>query len=92
MEKYTDWAVSERCKHQGMSWSPQGVLALAARQAARCNGELDDWRRDRVLPELGYRNRFARPLDRETGTNWPALGKFDELGSCRRLYRHLVRN
>ena len=41
MEKYNDWAVSARCKHQGMSWSPQGVLALAALEAARRNGELD---------------------------------------------------
>jgi len=37
--------------HQGMSWSPQGVLSLAALEAARRNGELDDWRRDRALPE-----------------------------------------
>ena len=51
VEKYNDWAVSARCKHQGMSWSPPGVLALAALEAARRNGELDDWRRDRALPE-----------------------------------------
>jgi Uncharacterised protein family (UPF0236) len=51
VEKYNDWAVSARCKHQGMSWSPQGVLALAALEAARRNGELDAWRRDRTLPE-----------------------------------------
>ena len=51
VEKYNDWAVSARCKHQGMSWSPQGVLALAALEAARRNGELDDWRRVRALPE-----------------------------------------
>jgi hypothetical protein len=51
VEKYNDWAVSARCKHQGMSWSPQGVLALAALEAARRNGELDEWRRDRTLPE-----------------------------------------
>ncbi len=51
VEKYNDWAVSARCKHQGMSWSPQGVLALAALEAARCNGELDAWRQDRALPE-----------------------------------------
>jgi hypothetical protein len=51
VEKYNDWAVSARCKHQGMSWSPQGVLALATLEAARRNGELDEWRRDRVLPE-----------------------------------------
>ena len=34
VEKYNDWAVSARCKHQGMSWSPQGVLALAALESA----------------------------------------------------------
>jgi len=51
VEKYNDWAVSGRCKHQGMSWSSQGVLALAVLEAARRNGELDAWRRDRVLPE-----------------------------------------
>lgn len=51
VEKYNDWAVSARCKHQGMSWSPQGVLALAALEAARRNGELDAWRRDRALPQ-----------------------------------------
>ena len=51
VEKYNDWAVSARCKHQGMSWSPQGVLALAALEAAQRNGELDAWRRDRALPE-----------------------------------------
>jgi hypothetical protein len=34
-----------------MSWSAAGVLALAALEAARQNGELDAWRRDRGLPE-----------------------------------------
>ena len=51
VEKFNDWAVSGRCKHQGMSWSPQGVLALAALEAARRNGELDAWRREGTLPE-----------------------------------------
>jgi hypothetical protein len=51
VEKSNDWMVSGRCKHQGMSWSPQGVLALAALEAARRNGELDDWRCHRELPE-----------------------------------------
>jgi hypothetical protein len=50
VEKFNDWAVSERCKHRGMSWSPRGVLALAALEAARRNGELEAWRRDRALP------------------------------------------
>ena len=52
VEKFNDWAVSGRCKHQGMSWTPQGVLALAAMEAARCNGELDHWRQERELPDL----------------------------------------
>jgi hypothetical protein len=51
VEKFNDWAVSARCKHRGMCWSPQGVLALAALEAARRNDELDQWRRDRALPE-----------------------------------------
>jgi hypothetical protein len=51
VEKINDWVVSGRCKHHGMSWTPQGVLALAAMEAARCNGELDRWRQDRQLPE-----------------------------------------
>jgi hypothetical protein len=51
VEKFNDWAVSDRCKHRGMSWSPPGVLALAALEAARRNGELDRWRQDGELPE-----------------------------------------
>lgn len=51
VEKFNDWMVSSRCKHQGMSWSSRGVLALAALEAARRNGELDAWRRDRTLAE-----------------------------------------
>ena len=51
VEKFNDWAVSGRCTHRGMSWSPRGVLALAALEAARRNGELDRWRQDRELPD-----------------------------------------
>lgn len=29
VEKWNDIAVSERCKHRGMSWTSQGVLAIA---------------------------------------------------------------
>jgi hypothetical protein len=50
VEKFNDWAVSARCKRRGMSWSPAGVLALAALEAARRNGELDEWRRVGELP------------------------------------------
>ena len=28
VEKFNDWAVSDRCKHRGMSWSPVGVQGL----------------------------------------------------------------
>jgi hypothetical protein len=34
-----------------MSWTAEGVLALAILEAARRNGELDAWRRDGRLPE-----------------------------------------
>lgn len=51
VEKFNDWAVSERCKHRGMSWTTEGVLALAVLEAARRNGELAAWRRDRRLPD-----------------------------------------
>jgi hypothetical protein len=60
VEKYNDWAVSGRCKHQGMSWSPRGVLALAALEAARRNGELDAWRRDSALPQRA----LPEPIDK----------------------------
>jgi hypothetical protein len=50
VEKFNDWSVSKRCKRRGMSWTPQGVVALAILEAARRNGELDDWRHDRKLP------------------------------------------
>ena len=58
VEKFNDWAVSGRCKHRGMSWSPQGVLALAALEVARRNGDLDRWRQDRELPE----RRLPEPM------------------------------
>jgi Uncharacterised protein family (UPF0236) len=51
VEKLNDWAVSGRCKHRGMSWSSGGVLALAALEATRRNGELDHWRQEHELPE-----------------------------------------
>jgi len=60
VEKFNDWAVSGRCKHRGMSWSPQGVLALAVLEAARRNGELDRWRHDRELPERTLPEPFRK--------------------------------
>ena len=63
VEKFNDWAVSGRCKHQGMSWSSQGVLALAALEAARENGELDAWRRTAFCPSGGCPTRYGRRLE-----------------------------
>jgi hypothetical protein len=51
VEKFNDWSVSQRCKWRGMSWTSKGVVALAVLEAARRNGELDDWRHDRKLPD-----------------------------------------
>jgi hypothetical protein len=51
VEKFNDWTVSQRCKWRGMSWTPQGVVALAVLEASRRNGELDDWRQDRKLAD-----------------------------------------
>ena len=51
VEKFNDWSISQRCKWRGMSWTPQGVVALAVLEAARRNGELDDWRIYRKLPD-----------------------------------------
>jgi hypothetical protein len=73
VEKYNDWAVSGRCKHQGMSWTPQGVLALAALVAARRNGEVDGWRRDRALPEGVLPEALRKVARARNGrTNWRA--------------------
>jgi len=50
VEKFNDWSVSVRCKHRGMEWTAAGVVALAALEAARRNGELAQWRAERCLP------------------------------------------
>jgi hypothetical protein len=38
VEKWNDCAVADRCKRRGMSWTHEGVLALALQQAERRNG------------------------------------------------------
>lgn len=50
VEKFNDWSVTERCKHQGMAWTDAGVTALAALEAAKRNGELRTWRETDRLP------------------------------------------
>jgi hypothetical protein len=50
VEKFNDWSVSARCKHQGMEWTEVGVVALAVLEAARRNGELPIWRAKHRLP------------------------------------------
>jgi hypothetical protein len=51
VEKFNDWSVSARCKHQGMEWTEAGVVALATLEAARRNGELSRWRTKHSLPD-----------------------------------------
>jgi hypothetical protein len=50
VEKFNDWSITERCKHQGMAWTDAGVTALAALEAAKRNGELNTWRETDRLP------------------------------------------
>jgi hypothetical protein len=50
VEKFNDWSVSARCKHQGMEWTEAGVVSLAVLEAARRNGELPAWRARHRLP------------------------------------------
>jgi hypothetical protein len=55
-----DWAVSGRCKGRGMIWSSPGVLALAALEVSRRDGELSYWRlhhelSERMLPEPAWK-------------------------------------
>jgi hypothetical protein len=50
VEKFNDWSVSARCKHQGMEWTAAGVVSLAVLEAARRKGELSHWRAQRRLP------------------------------------------
>jgi hypothetical protein len=50
VEKFNDWSVSARCKHQGMEWTEAGVVSLAVLEAARRNGELPTWRAKHRLP------------------------------------------
>ena len=50
VEKANDQLVSSRQKHQGMSWSEEGSLALAALCAVVKNRHQRPWLRGRVLP------------------------------------------
>jgi hypothetical protein len=48
-EKMNDLIVSSRQKHNGMSWSKIGSLALAALTTAKLNGESQVWLEKRSL-------------------------------------------
>src|SRR5262249_53381352 len=50
VEKFNDWSVSARCKHQGMEWTGPGVGAVAGLEGARRNGELPAWRAEHRFP------------------------------------------
>jgi hypothetical protein len=49
-EKMNDLIVSARQKHNGMSWSKKGSLALAALTTAKLNGESQRWCEKKELP------------------------------------------
>lgn len=49
-EKMNDLVVSSRQKHNGMSWSKNGSLALAALTAAKLNKEDKNWFEKKELP------------------------------------------
>ncbi len=49
-EKANDLVVSERQKHKGMSWSPEGSVALAAVTALVRNQEQDTWFDQNIVP------------------------------------------
>jgi len=49
-EKANDQVVSQRQKHNGMSWSPEGSVALAALTALIRNQEQDAWFRQKTIP------------------------------------------
>lgn len=50
VEKANDMVVASRQKHNGMSWSIDGSGALATITAARINGELRFWIKDKTIP------------------------------------------
>jgi hypothetical protein len=59
VEKFNDWSVTERGKHQGMAWTETGVTALATLEASKRNGELNTWRETRQLPPLATQRQAA---------------------------------
>jgi hypothetical protein len=63
VEKFNDFAVAARCKHQGRSWSYEGAMAIAALETARRNGELDIWWGKGELPRWeDTGERVAQPI------------------------------
>ena len=64
VEKFNDFAVAARCKHEGRSWSYEGAMARAALETAGRNGELDIWWEKGELPrweDTGVRS--AQPIE-----------------------------
>ena len=49
--KFNEGSLARRCPWCGRSGTPQGVAAWAGLEAARRQGERDDWRQVRKLPE-----------------------------------------
>ena len=76
VEKFNDWSVSARCKHQGMEWTEAGVVSLAVLEAARRNGELPTWRAKHQLTRLEgpERSQEGRLSDSGRRTDWRPAG------------------
>jgi len=76
-EKANDLIVSNRQKHNGMSWSDTGSTALASVSAIQYNNELDNWIANgknsfklvtRTTPRRAKRNRKRTERAYETGS------------------------
>jgi hypothetical protein len=50
VERTCNAVVARRQKHNGMSWSPQGSLALAAITTVVLNGHIQEWLEQRIIP------------------------------------------
>ena len=68
VEKANDLVVAQRQKHNGMSWSITGSIALAQIKALFLNHEMSRWLHSRTLPlflpaaSMDYSNRSGRNI------------------------------
>ena len=68
VEKANDLVIAQRQKHNGMSWSTTGSIALAQIKALFLNHEISRWLHSRTLPlflpaaSMDYSNRSGRNI------------------------------